>query len=76
MWSKSELSFKLQHRRYRQTGIAPDEVPICGFSGLGCVSEEVIQQLDNILEGVSEDAAHVAEHIHSGSASQLLHYQT
>ena len=69
MWSKTELAFKLQHITDRQTGVAPDEVLICGFIGLGCISEEVVQQLDNILEGVSEDAAHVAEHVHSGSAS-------
>ena len=50
----------------------PDEVLIQGFWCLCSPLEEIIQQLHHILEGISEDAAHVAQHIHSGPPFQLL----
>ena len=50
----------------------PDEVHVWGLRRLCCTLEKVIKKLHHILEGISEDAAHVAQHIHSGSATQLL----
>ncbi len=54
----------------------PDEIDVWGLGRLGCTLEQVIKKLHHILEGISEDAAHVAQHIHSGSAIQLLQIVT
>ena len=51
----------------------PDEVLIRGFWCLCSPLEEIVQQLHHILEGIPEDATHVAQHIHSGPPFQLLH---
>lgn len=43
---------------------------------MGSPLEEVVQQLHHILEGVSKDAAHVAQHVNSWPPLKLLHATT
>ncbi len=50
---------------------APDKILLRRFIGGGRALEKVIQQLNHILEGVSEDAAHVAQHIHARPPAHL-----
>ena len=50
----------------------PDEVAFGRLLCSSCPLEEVIQQFDHILERISEDAAHVAQHIHPWAAAQLV----
>ena len=58
--------------RQRKAGSTPDEVAVLGLVSISCALEQVVQKLDHILEGVSEDAAHVAQHIHPRPSVHLL----
>lgn len=49
----------------------PDEILLGRLIGGGRALEEVVQEFNNVLEGVAKNAAHVAQNVHARLPAHL-----